>query len=152
MEDTPVDSRELLARVDFAPNTDEGMESMLGFRQDLGYAGSVQSVAAVAIHPEIDAAGGYGTTDGVGLDEAAIRTWETLNLGDEMDAEVGSTQMLARFAENSPNTAVAALPSASIGWHDGNSIFRYRMASVMPGPEDADETEARSLAAGVFAA
>ena len=53
VEDTPSDSRELLARVDFAPDTDAGMESMLGFRQDLGFAGSVQSVAAVAIHPEI---------------------------------------------------------------------------------------------------
>ncbi len=57
VEDTPANSRELLARVDFAPNTDAGMESMLGFRQDLGFAGSVQSVAAVAIHPEIDSAG-----------------------------------------------------------------------------------------------
>ena len=47
VEDTPADSRELLARVDFAPGSDAGMESMLGFRQDLGFAGSVQSVAAV---------------------------------------------------------------------------------------------------------
>ena len=47
VEDTPSDSRELLARVDFAPGTDAGMESMLGFSQDLGFAGSVQSVAAV---------------------------------------------------------------------------------------------------------
>jgi len=30
VEETPSDSRELLARVDFAPNTDAGMESMLG--------------------------------------------------------------------------------------------------------------------------
>ncbi len=47
------------------------MESMLGFRQDLGFAGSVQSVAAVTIHPEIDTAGSEG------LDEAVMRTWET---------------------------------------------------------------------------
>jgi hypothetical protein len=67
-----------------------------------------------------------------------------LNLGDEFEAEVGSTQMLARFAENSPNTVAMALPSANIGWHDGNSTFRYRMASMMPGPQGVDETEARS--------
>ena len=144
VEETPANSRELLARVDFAPNTDAGMESMLGFRQDLGFAGSVQSVAAVAIHPEIESAGSDGTAGGEGLDEAAIRTWETLNLGDEIDAEVGSTQMLARFAGNSPNTVVAALPSATVGWHDGNSTFRYRMASMMPGPEQADEGAARN--------
>ena len=58
VEDTPSNSRELLARVDFAPDTDAGMESMLGFRQDLGFAGSVESVAAVAIHPEVDGSGG----------------------------------------------------------------------------------------------
>ncbi len=52
--------------------------------------------------------------------------------------------MLARFAENSPNTVVAALPSATVGWHDGNSTFRYRMASMMPGPEQADEAAARN--------
>ena len=66
VEDTPSDSRELLARVDFAPDTDAGMESMLGFRQDLGFAGSVQSVAAVAIHPEVEGAGRRGAGRGCG--------------------------------------------------------------------------------------
>src|SRR5579863_3296461 len=75
VEDTPSNSRELLARVDFEPGTDAGMESMLGFRQELGFAGSVQSVAAFSIHPEIDSAAAEG------LDEAAMRSWETINLG-----------------------------------------------------------------------
>ena len=56
VEDTPADSRELLARVDFAPGSDGSMESMLGFRQDLGFAGSVQSVAAFSVEPEIEGA------------------------------------------------------------------------------------------------
>jgi len=38
IEDTPSDSRELLARVEFDPSSNAGMESMLGFRQDLGFA------------------------------------------------------------------------------------------------------------------
>jgi hypothetical protein len=67
VEETPADSRELLASVDFSPGTDGSMESMLGFRQELGFAGSVQSVAAVALHPELEAGGGEG------LDEAAVR-------------------------------------------------------------------------------
>src|SRR6516225_3444419 len=37
MENTPSNSRELLARVDFEPGSDAGMESMLGFRQELGF-------------------------------------------------------------------------------------------------------------------
>jgi hypothetical protein len=138
VEETPSNSRELLAHVDFAPDTDAGMESMLGFRQDLGFAGSVQSVAAVAVHPEIDASGAEG------LDEAAIRTWETMNLGDEFEAEVGSEQVLARFSEHSPNTVAAALPFASVGWRSGNSSVRYRMTSFRPGPQDADDTEGRA--------
>jgi hypothetical protein len=132
MEETPANSRELLAQVDFDPGTDAGLESMLGFRQELGFAGSVESVAAVAIHPEIDAAGSEG------LDEAAVRTLETINLGDALEAEAGSTQVLARFAQNSPNTIMAALPFASLAWRSGDSTVRYRMASAVPAAEDAD--------------
>ncbi len=129
VEDTPSNSRELLARVDFAPDTDAGMESMLGFRQDLGFAGSVQSVAAVAIHPEMDGGRrrergtGRGGDPHLGDDEPGRRN----RCGGGLDA------VLARFAENSPNTVVAALPSATVGWHDGNSTFRYRLASMLPG-------------------
>jgi len=136
VEDTPANSRELLARVDFAPDTNAGMESMLGFRQDLGYAGSVQSVAAVSVHPEVEGAGTEG------LDEAAIRTWETLRLGDEFEAEVGSTQVMARFAAHSPHVVAAALPFATMGWRDGDAAVRYRMATYVPGTQEAADTEA----------
>jgi hypothetical protein len=136
VEETPANSRELLARVDFATDTNAGMESMLGFRQDLGFAGSVQSVAAVAIHPEVDSAGADG------LDEAAIRSWETMNLGDEVQGEVGSTQVVARFGSHTPNTVAAALPFATVGWRDGDSAIRYRMTTMMPGAGSGDQTEA----------
>jgi hypothetical protein len=149
IEATPTNSRELLARVDFDPGSDAGMESMLGFRQDLGFAGSVQTVAAVALHPEMDGAAADsnefdGTAGPQGLDEAAVRTWETLNLGDEFEAEVGSSQVLTRFARNSPNTVVAALPFATLGWRGGNSTISYRMTTFMPGPLDAEESQSRA--------
>jgi hypothetical protein len=137
VEETPSDSRELLARVDFAPNTDAGMESMLGFRQDLGFAGSVNSVAAVSIHPEIE-----DGSSADGLDEAAVRSWESMNFGDEFEAEAGSEQVMARFGQNSPNTVIAALPFAMVGWRDGNSTVRYRMTTIMPSPTNMDESDA----------
>ncbi len=137
VEDTPSDSRELLARVDFAPGTDGGMESMLGFRQDLGFAGSVKSVASIAVHPEIEDESGAG-----GLDEAAVRSWESMNFGDEFEAEAGSEQVVARFGENSPNTVIAALPFAMVGWRDGNSTIRYRMTTIVPSPASSDESDA----------
>ncbi len=136
IEETPSNSRELLARVDFDPGTDAGMESMLGFRQDLGFAGSVQSVAAVSVHPEIEYAGSGG------LDEAAMRTWESMNLGDEIDGEVGTEQVIARFGQNSPNTVVAALPFASFGWHTGDSTIRYRMNTVTPSRNGVEDSRA----------
>ena len=144
VEATPSNSRELLARVDFDPSTDAGMESMLGFRQDLGMAGSVQSVAAIALHPEVDGAGADGIAAGEGLNEAAMRSWETINLGDEFEAEVGSNQVLARFSRNSPNTVAAALPFVALGWRKGNSTVRYRMTTFMPGPLNMDETRSQA--------
>ena len=138
LEDTPANSRELLAQVDFDPESDAGMESTLGFRQDLGFAGSVESLAALAIHPEIETAGSAG------LDEAAFRSSETINLGDEWEIEAGSTQILARFAENSPNTILTALPFAMVGWRNGDNTVRYRMATAIPSSQDGDDAAAQT--------
>jgi hypothetical protein len=138
LEDTPSDSRELLARVDFDPGTDAGMESMLGFRQDLGFSGAVESVAAVALHPEMEAGGSEG------LDEAAVRSWETIHLGDKLEADAGSEQVLARLDGPASQTVAALLPFASIGWRDGNSSVYYRMTTFKPGASDSEESEAQS--------
>jgi hypothetical protein len=136
VEDTPSESRELLARVDFAPDTDAGMESMLGFRQELGFAGSVQSVAAVSIHPEIEGANGQG------LDEAAVRSSETMKMGDELELEAGAQQVLARFSQDSPNIVMATMPFASVAWRGGNSTISYRMTSVGAPSSTHDESQA----------
>lgn len=135
VEDTPSNSRELLARVDFAPNTNEGMESMLGFRQDLGFAGSVESLAAISIHPIVEG------PDSEGLDEAAMRSAENINLGDEFQIEAGAQQVFARFTQNSPNTILAALPFATVSWRGGTSAVSYRMASA-PSGINHDESQA----------
>jgi hypothetical protein len=133
VEDTPINSRELLARVDFSPDSNAGMESMLGFRQDLGYAGSVQSVAAVSIHP--DEADGGGDQ---GFGEAVVRTAETLHLGPDIDAQAGSTAVLGRMGGRSPDTISVGLPFASVEWRGGDSAVRYRMATMIEEPESGD--------------
>jgi hypothetical protein len=135
VEDTPSDSRELLARVDFAPDTDAGMESMLGFRQDLGFAGAVESMAAISIHPVVEGSGGEG------LDEAAMRGSEKMNLGDEFEINAGAQQVMARFSQNSPNMVLETLPFATIAWHGGNSTVSYRMATA-PSVPNQDESQA----------
>ena len=135
VEDTPANSRELLARVDFEPQSDAGMESMLGFRQDLGFAGSVQSVAAFAIQPEVEGAGDEG------LNEVAIHSSEILHFGDTISAEVGSTAVIGRLMGPSARTATAALPFAAVAWRYGSSTVSYRMTTMAPN-RASDESEA----------
>jgi hypothetical protein len=135
VEDTPSSSRELLARVDFAPGSDGGMESMLGFHQDLGFAGSVQSVAAMSIAPQVVSGGNTG------LDEATIRSSEVMHFGEALDAEAGSNAVAGRLAGASPSTATALLPYATVAWHDGTSTVRYRMATMVP-DQDGGASEA----------
>lgn len=139
VEDTPSTSTELLARVDFAPGSNAGMESMLGFRQDLGYAGSVQTVAAVALNPEIESAGGAG------LDEASLRSSETMRFGQDFEVNVGSNVVAARMASVAP--ASAMLPYASIAWHAGKSTLHYRFATMVPDPAAAGNEAAAWLPA-----
>ena len=127
VEDTPADSRELLARVDFAPGSNAGMESMLGFRQDLGFAGSVQSVAAVTVEPEVVNAGDEG------LYEAGVESSETMKFGDAIETEVGSTAMVGRLGGANASTMTAILPYASVAWHSGPTMVRYRMTTVTEG-------------------
>jgi hypothetical protein len=138
IEETPSDSRELLARVDFSPDSDAGVESMLGLRQDLGFAGSVQSVAAIALHPEIDSNGDEG------LEEAALRSWETIRLGDAFEGEAGSSEVLARLSGPNPETLTRLLPYVSAAWLKGSSSIRYRMTSFLPASPDSEDSEARS--------
>lgn len=126
VEDTPSSSRELLARVDFAPDTDAGMESMLGFRQDLGIAGSVQSVAAIAIQPQV------ASGDNAGLQAISVRSSETMHFGESVEAEVGSDLIESRLDGESPSSATALLPYAMVTWSDNKSAIEYRMATMVP--------------------
>ena len=126
VENTPTSSRELLARVDFAPDSNAGMESMLGFRQDLGFAGSVQSVAAVSIAPQVVSGGNAG------LVEATVRSSEMMHFGEAVEVEAGSNAVAGRLAGASPSTVTALLPYATVAWHSGASTVRYRMAKMVP--------------------
>jgi hypothetical protein len=138
VEDTPSESRELLARVDFAPDSDAGMESMLGFRQDLGFAGSVQSVAAVSVEPQVQSAGGEG------LEEAAFRGEETMHFGPDIDAEVGANTAVGRLGGLPSGATAALLPFATVAWRNGNSTLHYGMATMLP-DRSSDESEAMAF-------
>jgi hypothetical protein len=138
IETTPSGSRALLARVDFSPDSTAGMESMLGFNQDLGMAGSVQSVAAVTVHPEMS------TGDGQGLETVAVQSSETMHLGPAIDAEAGATELVAHMSGSGQSTVKAALPYAQVDWNAGDSTIGYRMATLLPAQETFDTTGAEA--------
>jgi hypothetical protein len=144
LEDTPSDSRELLARVEFSPDSHAGMESQLGFLQDLGYAGSVQSLAAVEVQPEIQSGAGEG------LEEASMLSSETIHVGDGLTAEVGSQEVFARFQRHASDSILTALPFVTVGWQQGTSRFSYRLATAPSPREGREETAmpAVAMAAG----
>jgi hypothetical protein len=124
VEETPSASRELLARVEFEPGSDGEMESMLGFRQDLGLAGNVESMAAVTMHPEVEA------PDGAGMRSAMMETREELTLGDLLNASFGSKQVFA--ASGGGQSIFKALPFATVSFHRGDSSIVYRVATEVP--------------------
>ena len=130
LEVTPADSRELLARVDFAPNSDGARESMLGFRQDLGYAGSVQTVAAVSVQPEIS------SPEGSTLQEWMIKSWENAQLGPAVRAEVGTHAVIAHMDGGSTTTRV--LPFAELSWQGDNQSLTYRITRFLAAHPDDD--------------
>jgi hypothetical protein len=78
---------------------------------------------------------------GEGLDEAAMRSEENINLGDEFEINAGAQQVFARMSQNSPNTILAALPFASLAWRGDNTRVSYRMASA---PSGANEEESEA--------
>jgi Carboxypeptidase regulatory-like domain len=131
IEETPQNSREFLARVDFAPDSDAAMESMLGFRQDLGYAGSVQSVAEIAINPQVQGASGQG------LEQAMVTSEETMHVGPDAEIEAGSAEA---FARTTGGNVAQGLPFASVTWRSGDSAVRYRMATMIQQPGGSDSS------------
>ncbi len=134
IEDALNGSSKLLARVNFAPNSTGGMESMLGFRQDLGYAGSMQTVAALSMHPDMSVGQGQG------FNEAALRSSEFMNFGPNLNAEVGGTEVFAHIGGAASNTVTTTLPYAQVNWIAGDTTIGYRMATMVPNPLDVDET------------
>jgi Carboxypeptidase regulatory-like domain len=115
-------SSQLVASSDVAPV----MDAMLGFRQEMVNSGmgssSIQTLAAVMIDPAVNAGAEHG------LQVASMRSWESMQLMNSLEAEAGSDQVLARAGSGS--AVVAALPFARVVAHRGASALEYRVATA----------------------
>jgi hypothetical protein len=127
--------RRVAMSAEVAPDTAGMMDAMLGFRQEMANSGlgssSVQTLVAVMADPEVGSGGQQG------LQAASMRSWESLQLLDSLDAEAGSDQVLARVGDG--GEVFAALPFAKVTVHHGQSALEYRVATARSADAHADE-------------
>jgi Carboxypeptidase regulatory-like domain len=128
--------RRVAMSAETAPGASGAMDAMIGFRQEMANSGlgssAVQTLAAVMVDPEAGAGGQQG------LETAALRTWESLQLVNDLEAEAGSDQVLARVGDGSE--VMAALPFASLTLHHGQSAMEYRLATARTADPGASES------------
>lgn len=128
--------RRLAMSAEIAPDTSGVMDAMFGMRQQMADSGmgssSVQTLFAVMADPEVSAGGQQG------LQEMSMRTWESLQLLNALDAEAGSDQVMARVGDG--GSVLAALPFASITLHRGDGTLEYRVATGRSGDPEASES------------
>jgi hypothetical protein len=131
--------RRLVMSADISPNAAGLADAMLGFRQEMAQSAlgtsSIQTLAAFTVDPQA----GAGAQQG--LQVGSLRTWESLQLLDNLEAEAGSDQVLARVgAGNTAGTQIfAALPFGRVTVHHGQSALEYRVASARSANPNAGE-------------
>jgi len=131
--------RRFAMSAEVAPEDSGLMNAMLGFRQEMANSGlgstSVQTLAAVMVDPEVNSGSGQG------LETASLRTWESVELLNSLEAEAGSDQVLARAGNGAE--VFAALPFASVRLHHGQSTMEYRVATARSSDPEADDAESQ---------
>ncbi len=132
--------RRLAMSAEIAPDHSGVMDAMLGMRQEMANSGlgssSVQTLVAVMSDPEA------GAGEQQGLQVASMRTWETVQLLEALDAEAGSDQVLARVGDG--GSVLRALPFASFSLHRGDSALEYRVATAPASDSSASESMAEA--------
>jgi hypothetical protein len=127
--------RRMATSAEISPNASGVMDAMLGFRQEMANSGlgssSMQTLAAVMVDPQVSGGGEQG------LQAGSLRTWESLQVLDGLEAEAGSDQVLARVGDGSQ--VFAALPFARVTMHHGQSSLEYRVATARTADPEAGD-------------
>jgi hypothetical protein len=128
--------RRVAMSAEASPGESGLIDAMLGFRQEMANSGlgssSVQTLAAVMADPEV----GAGSQQG--LNAESLRTWESLELLNDLEAEAGSDQVMARVGDGAE--VFAALPFGSVTLHRGQSSLEYRVATSRSADSESSES------------
>lgn len=143
MEENTSARRRMAMSAQMAPDGSGLLDAMLGFRQEMASSGlgssSVQTLAAVMTDPEAGSGGQQG------LRVAALRTWESMQVMDALEAEAGSEQVLAQVGDG--RTVVAAMPFAKLTIHRGQGALEYRVATARSADPETGEPGSEMRAA-----
>ena len=140
MQENTSARRRVAMSAEVAPDATGVMDAMFGFRQEMANSGlgssSVQTLAAVMVDPQA------GSGSQQGLEAVALRSWESLQLLDDLDAEAGSDQVMARVGDGTRNGSAvfAATPFASVTLHRGQGALEYRVATARTASPEAGES------------
>lgn len=131
MERSPDDGRAMIFRADLSQADEPSLNAMAGYEQQLAPGHTFRTIATVEDRPDI--AGGP-TADG--LQAVAMRSGETMNFTESVQAEFGDETEAIHLGD----TLLANHPFAAVTWHQGDSAVSYRV-STSPGIQQVEDLD-----------
>jgi len=131
MERTPDDGRAMIFRADLSQAADPALNAVAGYEQQLAPGRTFRTVAAVETRPDV--AGGPTSQ---GLQTIAMRSGETMNFGESVQAEFGDETEAIHLGD----TLLANHPFATVTMRRGSTFVSYRL-STAPGIQQVDDLD-----------
>jgi hypothetical protein len=131
MERTPDDGRAMIFRADLSQAADPALNAVAGYEQQLAPGRTFRTVAAVETRPDV--AGGPTSQ---GLQTIAMRSGETMNFGESVQAEFGDETEAIHLGD----TLLANHPFATVTMRRGSTFVSYRV-STAPGIQQVDDLD-----------
>jgi hypothetical protein len=131
MERAPDDGRAMIFRADLSQAEDPALNAMAGYEQQLAPGRTFRTVAAVETRPDV--AGGPTSQ---GLQVITMRSGETLNFGDSVQAEFGDETEAIHLGD----ALLANHPFATVTMRRGGDFVSYRI-STTPGIQQVDDLD-----------
>jgi hypothetical protein len=131
LERAPDDGRAMIFRADLSQAEDPALNAMAGYEQQLAPGRTFRTVAALETRPDI--AGGPMSQ---GLQAIEMRSGETLNFGEAVQAEFGDETEAIHLGD----TLLANHPFARMTVRRGATFVSYRV-STAPGIQQLDDLD-----------
>jgi Carboxypeptidase regulatory-like domain len=131
------DDQQLILRADLSQAESASLNTVVGYAKQVAPGRTLRTVAAFEDRPDIQ--GGF---DGQGLQAVVLRSSETMDLMEGIEAEFGNEIEAIHLGE----TQFANHPFAGVSVHAGDNVVEYHV-STSPGAQHANEIDRASTLA-----